>query len=353
MKKIMMTLVAMLTIAATGKAMSYEQARNEALFLTDKMAYELNLTDEQYEAAYEINLDYLMGVTSYDDVYSTYWERRNLDMSYILFDWQWQAFCAATYFYRPLYWDGGYWHFAIYARYPHRDYFYFGRPVFYASYRGGHAWHVHGGHGYYYGRRDHYRPAGRSHFGMLDRWNRGDYRGHHPSGQRHSSTRTTAGDRRFGHLDNGNRGNRPSGNRDYRGDDRRPSTGNRPSSSGNSGRSFGHSGSSSSSSRPSMSNSRTTYSRSSSSERATTMQRPSSSDSRPVAVAVRSAVAAAHAAAVHSAEATAVAAVAEVPSAVAVMAAVTAAEAARSADVVNTRTSAFIMRCTSLMGHCA
>ena len=63
MKKIMMTLVAMLTIAATGKAMSYEQARNEALFLTDKMAYELNLTDEQYEAAYEINLDYLMGVT--------------------------------------------------------------------------------------------------------------------------------------------------------------------------------------------------------------------------------------------------------------------------------------------------
>lgn len=284
MKKIMMTLVAMLTIAATGKAMSYEQARNEALFLTDKMAYELNLTDDQYEAAYEINLDYLMGVTSYDDVYSTYWERRNLDMSYILFDWQWQAFCAATYFYRPLYWDGGYWHFAIYARYPHRDYFYFGRPVFYASYRGGHAWHVHGDHGYYYSHRDHYRPAGRSHFGMLDRWNRGDYRGHHPSGQRHSSTRTTAGDRRFGHMDNGNRGNRPSSNRDYRGDDRRPSTGNRPSGSGNNGRSFGHSGSSSSSSsRPSMSHSRTTYNRpsSSSSERATTMQRPSSSDSRP------------------------------------------------------------------------
>ena len=266
MKKMMMTLVAMLTIAATGKAMSYEQARNEALFLTDKMAYELNLTDEQYEAAYEINLDYLMGVTSYDDVYSTYWERRNLDMSYILFDWQWQAFCAATYFYRPLYWDGGYWHFAIYARYPHRDYFYFGRPVFYASYRGGHAWHVHGGHGYYYGHRDHYRPAGRSHFGMLDRWNRGDYRGHHPSGQRHSSTRTTAGDRRFGHLDNGNRGNRPSGNRDYRdnrGDNRRPSTGNRLSGSGNNGRSFGHSGSgsSSSSNRPSMSDSRANYNR--------------------------------------------------------------------------------------------
>ena len=206
MKKIMIALTLLLTIAATGKAMSYEQARNEALFLTDKMAYELNLTDAQYEAAYEINLDYLMGVTSYDDVYSTYWERRNLDMSYILLDWQWNAFCAATYFYRPLYWSGGYWHFAVYARYPHRDYFYFGRPVFYANYRGGHAWHVVGGRGYYYNRREHFRPAGRSHFGMLDRWNRGDYRhsshnGRHYSGNSHfggvrnSSTRTTVNSR--------------------------------------------------------------------------------------------------------------------------------------------------------------
>ena len=59
-----------LTFAATGNAMSYEQARHEALFLTDKMAYELNLTEDQDEAVYEINLDYLMGVTSYDDVYA-------------------------------------------------------------------------------------------------------------------------------------------------------------------------------------------------------------------------------------------------------------------------------------------
>ena len=69
MKKMMMTLMAMLTIAVSATAMSFEQARNEALFLTDKMAYELNLTDEQYEACYEINLDYLMGVTSRDDVF--------------------------------------------------------------------------------------------------------------------------------------------------------------------------------------------------------------------------------------------------------------------------------------------
>jgi hypothetical protein len=218
MKKMMIALVAMLLVAATGKAMSYEQARNEALFLTDKMAYELNLTEEQYEAAYEINLDYLMGVTSYDDVYGTYWERRNLDLSYILLDWQLSAFRAATYFYRPLYWADGFWHFGIYARYPHRDYFYYGRPVFYATYRGGHAWHRVGGHGWYHGRRDHYiHHHNTRHIGMRDGWHRGDYR--HNSGMRHSSTRTTVNNRDMSrHHDSYNRNrdfNRGNGSRDF------------------------------------------------------------------------------------------------------------------------------------------
>ncbi|SFC14881.1 hypothetical protein SAMN04488493_103302 [Xylanibacter ruminicola] len=186
MKKMFFALMVMLTSTMAASAMSYEQARNEALFLTDKMAYELNLTDEQYEAAYEINLDYLMGVAGRDDVFGTYWERRNLDLSYILYDWQWNAYIAASYFYRPLYWEAGYWHFGIYRRYPHRDFFYFGRPHFYATYRGGHAWHIHGTHGYYYGRREHFRPTHREHFGMHDRWNRGDFRN-----PRHSSTRVT------------------------------------------------------------------------------------------------------------------------------------------------------------------
>ena len=216
MKKMMIALVAMLTFAATGKAMSYEQARNEALFLTDKMAYELNLTEEQYEAAYEINLDYLMGVTSYDEVYGIYWERRNLDLSYILLDWQLSAFRAATYFYRPLYWADGYWHFGVYARYPHRDYFYYGRPVFYASYRGGHAWHRVGGRGWYHGRRDIYIHHHHTHhFGMRDGWNRGDYRHHHNNGIRHSSTRTTVNNREIGRNRDISRDRDFNRNRDY------------------------------------------------------------------------------------------------------------------------------------------
>ena len=171
MKKMMTALVALFAFVASASAMSYEQARQQALFLTDKMAYELNLTEEQYEAAYEVNLDYLMGVNTQDDLYGIYWERRNLDLSYILLDWQYRLYLDATYFYRPLYWSAGYWHFGIYARYPHRDYFYFGMPRFYSVYRGGHAWHMNGGRSWYHGRSFAPTARGRNeHFGMHNRF---------------------------------------------------------------------------------------------------------------------------------------------------------------------------------------
>ena len=192
MKKLMMTLIAMVTMTVSAQAMSYEQAREQALFLTDKMAYELNLTEDQYEAAYEVNLDYLLGVESQADLYGEYWTRRNLDLSYILLDWQYSAFCAASYFYRPLYWDAGYWHFGIYARYPHRSYFYFGRPHFWYTYRGGHAWHRVGGHGYYHGRtfgRAHHSASGHRGFGMRNGFDRGDYRGRSGNVGSHSQGR--------------------------------------------------------------------------------------------------------------------------------------------------------------------
>ena len=102
MKRYLLTLLIVLAGTLSAKAISYNEARDRAWFLTDKMAYELNLTEEQYQAAYEINLDYLMGVNSYDDVYGTYWTHRNLDLSYILLDWQYRAFVNATYFYRPI-----------------------------------------------------------------------------------------------------------------------------------------------------------------------------------------------------------------------------------------------------------
>lgn len=186
-------------VVAAG-AMSYSQAREQALFLTDKMAYELNLTDDQYEAAYEINLDYLLSVNSDDELYGDYWRWRNIDFSYVLLDWQYRMFCEAAYFYRPLYFSAGVWHFAIYARYPHRDYFYFHRPTVYVSYRGGHSWRQNNGSSWYNGRTFGSRRGGDAHFGMRDGFKRGDYgRGNRQSfGSRGSRRVESRGNSGFG-----------------------------------------------------------------------------------------------------------------------------------------------------------
>ena len=170
MKKIFLTL-AITLLSLPSFSMSYEQAREHALFLTDKMAYELDLTEEQYEAAYEVNLDYLMSVNTADEVYSEYWRRRNLDISYILFNWQYTRFCSIEYFYRPLYWYDGFWRFRIFAHYPHRTFFYFGRPGCYVTYRGGHSWHMNGGHSWYHGKTYKHHE-----YGMRGGWDRGGYR---------------------------------------------------------------------------------------------------------------------------------------------------------------------------------
>lgn len=246
MKKFILALTALLVMTVSASAMSYEQARQQALFLTDKMAYELNLTDAQYEAAYEINLDYLMGVRTVDDLYGTYWERRRLDFSYILLSWQYRAFCDAAYFFRPLYWDAGYWHFGIYARYPHRDYFFFGRPTFYVEYRGGHAWHMNGGRSWY--RSRHYRPAVRHdnrYHGMRDGFSRGDfgngYRGNPNSATSFGAARRppVMGGSSFGNGKGKNNGNGNSfGNGNSNGNSfgsgKRPAIGGARTSNGNS-----------------------------------------------------------------------------------------------------------------------
>ena len=253
MKKFILAMVTLFTMTvSTASAMGYEQARQQALFLTDKMAYELNLTDDQYEAAYEVNMDYLMGVNTYDDLYGAYWRQRNTDLSYILLDWQYRAFLNATYFYRPLYWDGGYWHFGIYARYPRRDYYFFGRPHFYAIYRGGHSWHMNGGRSWYCGRTyGRPNPNGGPRIGMRDGFNRGDYGRGQSFGNmtRQSSTRATVtrerptrNNRAFGNTSrNNNRifgGNSRNNNRSF---GTSPGTSNRTFGNGtrDNNRSFG------------------------------------------------------------------------------------------------------------------
>lgn len=127
MKKMMMIMAMMVTIATHAAAMSYNEARNEALFLTDKMAYELNLTNEQYEAVYEINLDYLMGLSRHD-IFGSDWTFRNSRLRHVLTSWQYDRYMAANYFYRPVTWTNNSWRFNIYSRYTNRNHFYRPRP---------------------------------------------------------------------------------------------------------------------------------------------------------------------------------------------------------------------------------
>lgn len=167
MKRYILSLLVVLSSVVSTHAMSYELAREEALYLTDKMAYELNLNEQQYEYAYEINLDYLLSLNTADDVYGTYLSYRNADLRAILYDWQWALYTAADYFYRPVYWRNGGWYYPIYTYY-HHNHFYFSRPSIYFSYRGGHGrGHYHDS--WYANRRPAwdggYRGHDRNHFG--------------------------------------------------------------------------------------------------------------------------------------------------------------------------------------------
>lgn len=133
----MMIMAMMMVMTMTANAMSFTTARNEALFLSDKMAYELNLTDAQYEAVYEINLDYLMSINGRNDVFGTWWDRRNTDLQYVLTAWQYNKYAAQSYFYRPLSWETNTWTLHIHKHYTNRNHFYKAHPTVYVSYKGG------------------------------------------------------------------------------------------------------------------------------------------------------------------------------------------------------------------------
>ncbi len=135
MKRIALSLL-LLVAAFSAKAMSYEEARQQAWFLTDKMAYELNLTSEQYDRAYQINLDYLMSVDTPSDCSGYYWQYRDADFRCVLFDWQYNLYRTLDYFFRPVRWVQSRWYYPVFDHYRY-GYYYFDYPTVYATYRGG------------------------------------------------------------------------------------------------------------------------------------------------------------------------------------------------------------------------
>ena len=135
MKRFILTMVAILALGAAANAMSYKAARDKAFFLTDKMAYELALSADQYNAVYEINIDYIMCLDAYDDIFGTFWTRRNNELRYVLSPAQYQMYMTLEYFYRHVSWDNRRFVFTIYNRYP-KDRFYYAAPPGYQVYKG-------------------------------------------------------------------------------------------------------------------------------------------------------------------------------------------------------------------------
>ncbi len=135
LRRFTLSLLLALVTVLSAKAMSYDEARERAWFLTDKMAYELNLTPEQYDRAYEINLDYLLSLRTAADCYGAYWDYRDSDLRYVLYDWQYRRYASLEYFFRPICWLRNAWYYPIIEHYRRGSYFY-DQPAIYISYTG-------------------------------------------------------------------------------------------------------------------------------------------------------------------------------------------------------------------------
>ncbi|MCD7900791.1 MAG: hypothetical protein LUH22_13235 [Bacteroides sp.] len=170
MKRRMILLFAIGMIAMSNTSMasslSTTQVRKETRFLTDKMAYELNMNSMQYDDAFEINFDFIFSVRDImDDVVRGYgWaidryyqmlDIRNDDLRWVLSDTQYRRFMITEDFYRPIYANTSGWNFRIYVRFPNLNLFFFGKPRHYTTYKGGHYRTHHNNNSYYRGRYTH------------------------------------------------------------------------------------------------------------------------------------------------------------------------------------------------------
>lgn len=214
--------------------MSKSKIRTSARFLTDRMAYELDLTPRQYDDFYEINYDFLYEANlvmddvmrGYRDAIYYYYElldRRNEDASYVLNYYQYSRFMDADYFYRPIFNAGGRWNLRIYVTYSNHKFYYYDAPRHYKTYRGEHGRRYYS-KGYYSGRykkQDRYtgrmRISGSRDFGRSLKNDFG------------VNVRDRGRENRYNNYDNPNRPNRTQNERhrdvnSNRGNSRQPQT---------------------------------------------------------------------------------------------------------------------------------
>lgn len=241
-----------------AQPMNYESMRMNARFLTDRMAYTLNIRDPYViNTLYQINYDYIWGVNDYlDDVALGYryddfmavCYSRDTALERLLGRALWLTLTGYDYFYRPISFINNRWAFGIYAHDSRYNHFYYAVPTHFHTYHGGVHFHgmvaVHGGNRfgarhdwahcttYYHDRhgvepphRQGNRPGGYS-------GNRNDRPAYNGNGNRND---------RPAYNGNGNRNDRPAYNGNGNRNDRPAYNGNgnrndRPAYNGNSNR---------------------------------------------------------------------------------------------------------------------
>lgn len=150
-KTIIAALVIMMgSLTANAQCMSITAVRNNARFLTDRMAYTLGISDPfLIDEIYRINYDYIWGVNSYlDDVAMGYYyddyisvcSARDIALRTLLGNVVWNRVIGYSYFYRPIVFANRCWHFSIYYYDRHgRGHFFLSVPRPYnRGYEGGH-----------------------------------------------------------------------------------------------------------------------------------------------------------------------------------------------------------------------
>ena len=139
-------LLAISSLTMNAQPMSYQAMRDNARFLTDRMAYTLGIAPSLLDDLYMINFDYIYGVNDYlDDIaigyhyddYMAICYARDAALRRLLSPYQWDRYIALDYFYRPISFTANRWRFAVYNYYPRTGHFYYRKPHHFASYHGG------------------------------------------------------------------------------------------------------------------------------------------------------------------------------------------------------------------------
>ena len=143
-------------------SMSRARASEEADFLTDKMAYELGLTQAQWADVYEINYDYFRALDHLGRSYAHESRLRDSKLKYVLTAAQWDKYLTVSYFITPVKAGISDWIFTVYNHYK-RNLFYYDSRHIVDVYRGKHRKHTTFYQNRYQPRYRPTAPVGRSH----------------------------------------------------------------------------------------------------------------------------------------------------------------------------------------------